>query len=163
MDMPERKPNRLKEYDYSQAGAYFITVCVKDKRKMFWSNAALNNILPGEEIHLSNTGLVVETAINNISVVYPNVRVDKYVVMPDHIHMILQITADNISGRTVCAPTISRIIKQMKEYVTKQTGECIWQKSLYDHIIRNDHDYREIWEYIDTNPLKRKDDDKQMK
>ncbi len=160
MDEPERKQNRLKEYDYSQTGAYFITLCTKDRRKFFWSDTAVNGSIREERNQLSSTGVIAETAINNISVVYPNVRVDKYVVMPDHIHMILQITADNISGRTLCAPTVSRVIKQMKEYVTKQTGECIWQRSFYDHIIRNDQDYREIWEYIDTNPLRRKDDDK---
>lgn len=104
MDEPERKQNRLKEYDYSQTGAYFITLCTKDRRKIFWSDTAVNGSIREERNQLSSTGVIAETAINNISVVYPNVRVDKYVVMPDHIHMILQITADNISGRTLCVP-----------------------------------------------------------
>ena len=67
--------------------------------------------------------------------------------MPNHIHMIVIIDkATSIS--------IPRVIKQYKEYITKQIGESIWQKSYYDHIIRNEKDYLRIWEYIDKNILK---------
>jgi len=71
--------------------------------------------------------------------------------MPNHIHMIVRIEK---SGRTMCVPTISRIIKQCKEYVTKQIGYSIWHTRFHDHIIRNEQDYQKIWEYIDNNPLK---------
>lgn len=81
--------------------------------------------------------------------------VDKYVIMPDHIHMLLQIHSDG-NGRPMVAPTIDRIVKQMKGYITKQIGFSIWQKSYNDHIIRGKYDYREAWEYIENNPLKYK-------
>lgn len=70
--------------------------------------------------------------------------------MPNHIHILLRVSQTD--GRTRCAPTISRIIKHLKEYVTKQLGEPIWQRSFYDHIIRDEQDYRNKYEYITDNP-----------
>ena len=91
---------------------------------------------------------------------YPNVFVDKFVIMPNHIHMILTLRKD--CGRTMCAPTsplsVSRIIRGMKESVTKAVGFPLWQKSYHDHIIRSAADYRRIWEYIDTNPAQWRED-----
>lgn len=81
------------------------------------------------------------------------IRVDKYCIMPDHIHIILVIDAD-AAGRTQFAPTISRVIKQFKGAITKQIGRPIWQKSFYDHGIRNQQDYDEIRQYTENNPLK---------
>lgn len=73
--------------------------------------------------------------------------------MPDHIHLLLQIHG-NENGRPMVAPTINRVIKQTKGYITKQIGFSIWQKSFNDHIIRGQEDYKSIWEYIENNPLK---------
>ncbi len=73
--------------------------------------------------------------------------------MPNHIHFIISIKADK-NGRTQFAPTISRVVKQFKGSITKQIGKPIWQKSFYEHTIRNQTDYNEIWEYIENNPLK---------
>ena len=87
-----------------------------------------------------------------ISAHYPGVTVDKYVVMPNHVHMILVLPADG--GRALRAPTVSRIVRAWKETVTKMLGEAIWQKSFYDHIIRDENDYLRIWTYIHTNPAK---------
>ena len=70
--------------------------------------------------------------------------------MPNHIHLIVVIQ----NGRTQFAPTISRIIKQFKGKITKQVGFCIWQKSFYDHVIRDEKDYLRICEYIENNPVK---------
>ena len=75
------------------------------------------------------------------------IKLDKLVIMPNHIHMILIIDKET-------SVTVSRVIKQFKEYITKQIGESIWQKSYYDHIIRNEKDYLRIWKYIDENILK---------
>lgn len=76
--------------------------------------------------------------------------------MPNHIHLLLRIEADN--GRTVCAPTtkplVSRVVWGFKQYVTRQLGRSIWQKNYHDHIVRNEADYLRIWQYIDTNPTK---------
>ena len=102
---------------------------------------------------LSDIGIIAEHEIMKLNSIYDAVRVDKYCIMPDHIHMILTIDTDK-NGRTQCAPTISRVIKQFKGSITKQIGRLIWQKSFYDHGIRNQQDYDEIWEYIENNPLK---------
>ncbi len=149
------KANRLINYDYSAYGAYFITICTNNKRCLFWEKSALNIINQQESFTLSEIGETVKSAIINIEKIYSNVIVDKYVVMPNHIHMIIMLMNNN-DGRTLFAPTpcISRIIKQFKGIVTKQVGCAIWQKSFYDHIIRNENDYKMIWQYIDNNPLK---------
>lgn len=165
MEQNKRKPNRLKGYDYSQNGAYFITICVKDKREILWSNTHSRIAYPQAAQRLSEYGVVIENAINNIPKHYPSVSVDKYVVMPNHIHMILLLNSPG-DGRIyqirdlvdMRAPTISTVINQMKGSVTKQIGVSLWQKLFHDHIIRNDEEYAKIWEYIDTNPLKWEDD-----
>lgn len=106
-----------------------------------------------KKYELSNIGKVTETAIGNIEKIYKSVRVDKYTIMPNHIHMIIAIETDDC-GRVILAPTISRIVQQMKSYVVKQIGKSIWQKGFYDEIIRNQIAYEKIWLYIDSNPLK---------
>lgn len=95
----------------------------------------------------------MDQEIQKLNTVYASVRVDKYCIMPDHIHMILSIEADT-DGRPQVAPTISWVIQQFKGSITKQIGRPIWQKSFYEHGIRNQQDYDEIWEYIENNPLK---------
>ncbi|HYF84154.1 MAG TPA: transposase [Clostridia bacterium] len=148
----QRKQLRIKGYDYSQAGYYFVTICVQNGACILCRGehcSPENNT----KFELSDIGEVVDTAINNIEKYYPNIRIDNYVIMPNHIHMIIAIDGEE-SGRTMFAPTISRIIKQFKEYVTKQIGYSFWQKSYYDHVIRNEQSYKEIYEYIETNPLK---------
>ena len=84
---------------------------------------------------------------------YKGVEIIEGHLMPDHIHMILIIDSDE-NGRTQFAPTVSRVMKQFKGSITKQIGRPIWQKSFYDHGIRNQQDYNEIWQYIENNPLK---------
>lgn len=73
--------------------------------------------------------------------------------MPDHVHLLLQIHSDE-NGRPMVAPTVATIVQQMKGYISKQIGNSIWQKGFYDHVIRTDAEYREVWEYIDNNPRK---------
>ncbi|MBQ6796258.1 MAG: transposase [Clostridia bacterium] len=150
MNFPKRKPNRLPNYDYSRSGAYFITVCTKDKACIFWDDAGATIGRP----QLSQYGEIVNSAILNIETLYPYIRVDKYVVMPNHVHILLM--CDN--GRAMHAPTISTVIQQFKGAVSKTVGSPVWQKSFHDHIIRNQQDYNNIWTYIDTNPLKWEND-----
>ena len=97
--------------------------------------------------------MIADNEIQKLSTVYDAVHVDKYCIMPDHIHFIISINTDE-NGRTQLVPTISRVMKQFKGSITKQVGRPIWQKSFYDHGIRNQQDYDEIWEYIENNPLK---------
>ena len=97
--------------------------------------------------------MIVDSEIQKLNTVYDSVRADKYCIMLDHIHFIISINTHE-NGHTQCAPTVSRIMKQFKGTITKQVGRSIWQKSFYDHGIRNQQDYDEIWEYIENNPLK---------
>jgi REP element-mobilizing transposase RayT len=106
---------------------------------------------------LSDIGKTVEHAITQIPIHYPMVTVDKYVIMPNHIHMIL-IISDEI-GRTLFAPTISRVIKQFKGFITKQIGFSLWHTSFHDRIIRDEEEYKIKWRYIDENPVKWAEDE----
>ena len=147
-DLPKRKEIRIKDYDYSTPGAYFITVCVHDRKPILW-NVGAATCRP----NLSKIGSVVETAILQIPEYYPAVSVDKYCVMPDHIHMILSINTDE-DGRQIAAPTVSTVVGHMKRWVSIQLGYSIWQKSFIDRVIRNQKAYRAVWEYIENNPFK---------
>ena len=159
-ELPKRKHIRIEDYDYSTPGAYFITVCTANREKIFWSDRRGELCSPAN-VPLSDIGIIVDNEIQKLNSVYDSVRVDKYCIMPDHIHFILSIDTDE-NERTcrgelrspACAPTISRVTKQFKGSITKQVGRPIWQKSFYDHGIRNQQDYDEIWAYIENNPLK---------
>lgn len=156
MDLPKRKNIRLNDYNYSSNGAYFITTLLfvlKNKENLLWKNVGANCVRPLDQLPLSKIGIVIENEIYKLNTVYENIKVDKYQIMPNHIHLIIFIYEDS-NGRTQFAPTISRIIKQFKGSITKQIGFSIWQKSFYDRIIRNEKEYQSVWNYIHNNPLK---------
>ena len=153
MEKPIRKPNRLKHYDYGSNGMYFITICTKNKAHILGKIVGATIGRP-PRICLSRCGEITKYAIENINSFYPAVSVVKYVIMPNHIHLLLLIDRYTENGRPMVAPTISVVIQQMKGYISKQTGFPPWQKLFHDHIIRNEKDYEKIWEYIDTNPMK---------
>ena len=159
----ERKPVRLDGYDYSENGAYFVTICTKNRAEVLCVGANLSlresyiarPPSAHESMPLSDVGEIVKNAIARITTAYPMVVVNKYVIMPNHIHMIIFIeTIVGNDGRAMRAPKLSTVINQMKGYATKQIGYPIWQRSFHDHIIRNESDYRRIWRYIDENPAK---------
>ena len=150
--LPKRKQIRIKDYDYSTPGAYFITVCTANREKIFWNGVGADIIRP-QNVPLSTAGKIAEQGILQVAEHYENVVVDKYCIMPDHIHMILCIESD-LDGRMISAPTVSTVVGSMKRWVSRQVGRSIWQKSFYDHGIRNQRDYDEIGEYIENNPLK---------
>lgn len=152
MEYKKRKDHRIKWYDYASSGGYFITVCAQERKNHFWTEVGAPIGRP-YDFKLSYYGLIVEQAINNIEKIYSTVIVNSYVIMPDHIHLLLIIQNDP-SGRPMAAPTIGQAINQMKGYVSKQIGQSIWQKSFYDHIIRNNKDYEFHIKYIHENPLK---------
>ncbi len=154
-ELPKRKKIRLENYDYSSAGAYFVTVCTRNRKKLFWkdnTNVREDSIRP-KEVILSASGEIVDNAINQISDHYENIVVDKYCIMSDHIHLIVFIMSDE-NGRIISAPTLQTVVGQMKRYVSKELGFSVWQKSFVDRVIRNARGYRKVWEYIDNNPIK---------
>ena len=152
MERKNRKEHRIKWYDYSSPGAYFITVCAKERKNYFWTEVGAVIGRP-YDFKLSSYGLIVEQAIKNIPSIYTAITVDDYIIMPDHIHLLLTIHFDQ-NRRPMTAPTIEWVVNQMKGYVTKQIKNPIWQKSFYDHIIRDIKDYEFHIKYIRENPLK---------
>lgn len=159
MEFRKRKPTRLKNYNYSSNGYYFITICTQNRDNI------LSDIVVGEGLplpRLTAEGKITEKYILSINEKYPCVRIDKYVVMPNHMHIMLCIEND---GRGNPSPTISNVVGWLKYGVTSAinktfgtTGNNIFQRSFHDHIIRDERDYLKIWNYIDTNPQKWQED-----
>lgn len=155
MTLPDRKPLRLKEYDYSSPGAYFITICTKEHKQILSAIAPVGDdahIVPSDDIQnvLTDTEKGCDKYIRSISQKYNGVTVDKYIIMPNHIHMLISLDG----SMKASTPTIPDIICSFKIMVTKETAHGIWQRSFYDHIIRSKKDYDEIWKYIDTNVIR---------
>jgi len=159
MDLPQRKKIRIDGYDYSSRGAYFITICVSDRHALLWDSGT--GIIDVDNPPLSQYGVVAEKSIRQISTHHQQVVVDKYCIMPDHVHLIVFILPDG--GNHIiklepqksvsCAATISTVIGSMKRWVSKQIGFSLWQKSFHDQILWSDQEYRDVWRYIDENPL----------
>jgi len=157
----KRKSNRIKNYDYSQEGAYFITICTKNHMPLLGEIIVETNSIG---LNLSDIGAAIDKAIVNIPKIYDMVEVVKYVIMPNHVHLILLIKyVHDEQRRTLCAPTVSRVIKHLKGHITKLKGSSLWQKSFHDHIIRNQDDYDRITEYIENNPAKWTEDQYYLK
>lgn len=153
-DLPRRKPPRLTEYSYASNGAFFVTVCTKNKAHLF-GNVVGAGHLAGPHIQLSSIGSIVDRHIRTIPYVYFGVFVDSYVVMPNHIHLLLRF--DRESGPARCpAPTsdLPKIIGAFKSLCSREAKISLWQRGYYEHIIRNREDYNACAEYIANNPSK---------
>lgn len=156
--LPKRKSLRLSNYDYSQNGYYFVTICVANKRPI------LSHLIVGTVAHdcpqpadvkvrLTETGRIVEKYIKRTEKVYDYIFVDKYVIMPDHIHLILVIDVPYGASRAM-HPTLSQVVSSLKRLVVKDCGKRIWQGSFYERVIRTQREYEKTWYYIDFNPLR---------
>lgn len=142
----------MENYDYSTPGSYFITICVKRREPIL--SEIIGQAAPClPYIQLSEIGKSVEKYILSVNTTYENVTIDKYIIMPDHIHMIITITDDKIDAQRAARPTIYDIVRSIKIMVRKEIGFSPFQESFHDHIIRNEHDYREVWQYIENNPI----------
>lgn len=154
--LPQRVKNRLENFDYSSCGAYFVTICTRDRQNYFWKDTFSTvgaTIGRPQDVELTQYGEIVREAIDGIHSTYPAVSVESDVIMPNHVHLLLRVCADEC-GRPLVAPTVSRIINQLKGYVSKRAGKVIWQKSFYDHVVRGREDYEEHLKYIDENPIR---------
>ena len=152
---PLRKHPRLKSVNYNENGAYFITICTHNKVRSL-SHVVVGRGLAPAEIRLTKYGVITESELKNNSKRYPDVNVDHYVIMPNHIHMLLTI---NASAGASPRPTVMDVICSFKSLSTRicnQSGHQgkLFQTSFHDHIIRNEKDYLEIWQYIEDNPAK---------
>ena len=145
--LPKRKIVRLPEYDYSRNGAYFITLCTEKRAEI------LSEIRRGGAL-LRPVGCIAEQTLLELPQRYP-VSIDKYVVMPNHLHFILCIRE---AAKSIPLDAILCAYKSITTKAANQAehtpGRKLWQRSYYEHVIRNESDYREIWQYIDENPQK---------
>ena len=160
MEWPTRKPNRLSRFDYTQNGAYFITVCTQDRKPILWDVGDGFPVPPSpQNVPLSRMGKIVRRQIGEISEHFPSVTVDRFVIMPDHIHLILFLHRDFGTGNP--SPTMGNVVGWLKYQTTKAingenatTGSRFWQRSFYDHVIRTEQDYVETAQYIANNPAR---------
>ena len=136
-----RRSIRLKGYDYSQSGLYFITICVQNRHCLFGE-------IENDEMILNEYGKIAATEWINTESIRDNIRLHEYIIMPNHIHGIIEIVrrTDDCKGESQFAPTAPTIIKSLKYK--------IWQRNYYEHIIRDEKSYQRISEYIITNPQK---------
>ncbi len=158
MELPNRKQIRLKNYDYSTPGAYFITICTDNRNNLFWNGdidiaqfhwcAVGANCVRPRNLPLSSIGKMVESELEIWHKTYENVSLHSYTIMPNHLHIMAVISADK-NGRTQFAPTVGRMVKQFKGAVTKKIGQPIWQKSFIEHVIRDQYDYDVRSKYIE--------------
>ena len=156
MDLPKRKQIRLPDHDYSSHGAYFVTICTHTRRCIL-SQIAVGEGLAPPAVVLSPIGQCVKEQILALPKRYATVHIDKYVIMPNHIHLLVSFHAD--PGGATPSPTLSDAVRVLKSLSTRLSRNLLgnlplWQRSFHEHVIRNDHDYRDIWEYIDANPAK---------
>jgi REP element-mobilizing transposase RayT len=164
-DIHHRRSIRVKGYDYSSAGAYFITICAHSRLCLFGE-------IIDDEMCMNAYGTIVATAWNNLPNHYPFIQLDRYVVMPNHFHGIISFIeternrADLKSAPTAKAPHgLSEIVRALKTFSARRINENrqtygvpVWQRNYYEHIIRNETDYHCIAEYIDANPQRWSDD-----
>ncbi len=179
--MNKRRQIRLKNYDYSENGAYFVTVCTYEKKCLF-------GYVQNGKMYFSDYGRIANEEIENTIKLRKKygVTINKYIVMPNHIHLIIELNektdetfvgtrrAVSVSRRNEFSrpirQSISTIIGAYKSAVARRITvlggpgtpcpyekvdkKTVWQSRFHDHIIRNQKDYDRIWEYIDTNPIK---------
>ena len=155
--MRERKRVRLRDYGYSKSGYYFVTICMKGRKEFFGSVAET-------KINLNVYGEIVSRCWCDLLRYYKNCSLDSFVIMSNHVHGIVIIDYGNVVGNGLKPfPThgLSEIIRGFKSFSSRKINEEIrnddkfrWQKSFYDHVIRNEDELSGIREYIQNNPLK---------
>ena len=153
--MPQRKHPRLAEYNYSLSGAYFITICTQNRRCLLATTVGRG--LAPAEIRLTECGKIAENQLRLLEKRFPCVRIGQYVIMPNHIHFILELT-DETAGASP-RPTVMDVVCAFKSLTThacngKFPVGRLFQTSFHDHIIRGREDYDEIAKYICENPMR---------
>ena len=161
----------MKNYDYSSKGAYFVTVCVKNRAPILGEimNVGRLAIKPPNSyenkviVKLTDIGETTKYYIENINNVYENICVDTYIIMPDHIHLLLifkdgGLRASRPTEETEISDkkrTLFSVIRSLKRMINRKIEKSIWQDSYYEHIIRNENDLYETRKYIEENPARR--------
>ena len=160
-ELPVRKPMRLDYYDYSTPGGYFITFCTHDRKNTL--SRIVGAIHESPEPQLTVCGKIVERILQCIPR-HLSVTVDQYVIMPNHVHLILLITEENamraihespLQGRSIISKAVGYIKMNASKAIRQIYGDVsVWQRGYHDHVIRNQADYEMIAKYIYENPIR---------
>lgn len=177
---PKRKSIRIRHYDYDLSGAYFVTICIKDRKRLLshimrpeaddaGKEGALRDAVgvgalddPSiPQIRLTSLGRIVEKNLLSSERI-PGVKIDRYVIMPDHIHAIFLLDSEQyenckekpLNEKTPANKMLPRIISVFKRFCNREIGENVFQRGYYEHIIRDEADHTERAEYILENPLR---------
>ena len=142
-----RSSIRLKEYDYSQAGAYFLTICTHKRKSMF------GGIVNGEMVSNEYAGIVLKRW-HDLTNYCQNIELSVSVIMPNHVHGIVVTKDMGIDGKSL--PEIVRIFKTSSSRrinrLRGKTGIPVWQRNYWEHVIRDQEAFNRIYDYISTNP-----------
>ena len=143
--LPSRRSIRLKDYDYSQNNAYFVTICTKDRLPSIDSD-----IIRG----------IIQKTWENLPSHYLTVILDEFVIMANHVHGIIIIQTESVGADLRSARSLSEIVRAFKSFSTREInqhivmfGQSFWQRNYYDHVIRDERDLHKIRKYIRGNPL----------
>ena len=180
-DLPKRKRTRWENFDYSTPSAYFLTICTENRRNILSQIAGLetpddHNNVGGDVLgaprglDLLPFGKIADKYIRQLNQFYDHVDVDQYVIMPNHIHIILFVLENGLprtsspteeggspgTSTPTSKPTatVPLFVSTFKRFCNKEYGENIWQRGFYDHVIRNRNEYEEISRYIYENPMR---------
>ena len=167
--LTKRRPTRLSNYDYSNEGVYFVSICSKDRKNIF--SQIDNNVIV--DVELTKLGKIIETHWQDIPKQYKNIDIDEYIIMPNHIHGIIIIQRRDeamprlykgkytqMSRISPKAGSLSSIIGTYKSRVTRTINQMkpeikfAWQSRFHDHVIRNEKSLDQIRKYILQNPIK---------
>jgi REP element-mobilizing transposase RayT len=166
-DIHHRRSIRLKHYDYSQAGAYYVTICTENRECLF-------GIIEDAQMKMNDAGKMVQNVWYELPGRFSEIHLDEFIIMPNHIHGIISIVGAPLVGARISekdsagtrpAPTLGDIIGVFKSITThsytkgviqqqwQRFSGKLWQRNYYEHIIRNETDLEKIREYIANNPL----------
>jgi len=165
-DRAKRKHPRLQGYDYSQPGYYYVTICTHNKLPILSRIRVGRGLAPAGAtavVELTDKGKIIEGQLKALQERFDSARIDKYIVMPTHIHAIIVLKEDAAGASP--RPTLTDIVCAFKSLTTRLCnmldnvqGRKIWQASFFEEVIRSESAYLQIWDYIDGNPSKWHDD-----
>jgi REP element-mobilizing transposase RayT len=157
-EIHRRRSIRLKGYEYSRPGTYFVTICTRDRECLF------GNVSDGQMV-LNNAGRIIERAWKDLPTRFPSVELDVFGVMPNHVHGIIAIVGAGLAppktkGAASSAPTLGDVVRAFKSISAirvnrhlSRSGQPLWQRNYYEHIIRTDDEQNRIQQYIRDNPM----------
>ena len=152
-----RKKLRLPNYDYSQNGAYYVTICTHDRKRLF---GLVTNVGAHPCVRLNTAGLMIKDKLLSLEKKFDDIKLDYYCIMPNHLHFVLFKQGEHTGSplhqniQWLKTQTTNEYIKLVKQGVLPPFDKHIWQRNYYEHVIRGEKDLFEIRKYINDNPAK---------